>query len=287
MEETNPSLLPSAQRKVTMKKFSMAVGAAIALAGVTAPAQAQNLTWFGSTACFNTPNPSNRVAVSSNCSLNSSTSTSMWWDTNDNSGYRSSIDFDINSYNNGGASQNWPGGPASSSYDRSLAFGSVGATQKLYLGYFAFDRAYGDDLVSAYLSMRLTFDGGNVALTDRLLIEGVERNNNPDGVKISANNNPVAFSVNGYNYEFRYTGFDDYTNNNPSDDRYYCQNSNDNSLPATFTSDTQRKLCGEIKYLGSDSPNVQTTVPEPSTYALMGAGLLGIFGFARRRNRNA
>ena len=30
-----------------------------------------------------------------------------------------------------------------------------------------------------------------------------------------------------------------------------------------------------------------TTTPEPSTYALMGAGLLGLAGVARRRNRNA
>lgn len=30
-----------------------------------------------------------------------------------------------------------------------------------------------------------------------------------------------------------------------------------------------------------------TTVPEPSTYALMAAGLAGVFGFARRRNRSA
>lgn len=32
---------------------------------------------------------------------------------------------------------------------------------------------------------------------------------------------------------------------------------------------------------------IQTTVPEPSTYALMATGLLGIFGFARRRRNNA
>ena len=34
----------------------------------------------------------------------------------------------------------------------------------------------------------------------------------------------------------------------------------------------------------SDTPVV---VLELSTYVLMGAGLLGIFGFARRRNRRA
>ena len=34
---------------------------------------------------------------------------------------------------------------------------------------------------------------------------------------------------------------------------------------------------------GSVSTRPPTTVPEPSTYALMAAGLAGIFGFARRR----
>ncbi len=34
---------------------------------------------------------------------------------------------------------------------------------------------------------------------------------------------------------------------------------------------------------GSVSTRPQTTVPEPSTYALMAAGLAGVFGFARRR----
>ena len=33
--------------------------------------------------------------------------------------------------------------------------------------------------------------------------------------------------------------------------------------------------------------NASTTVPEPSTYALMAAGLAGIFGVSRRRRRNA
>ncbi len=34
-------------------------------------------------------------------------------------------------------------------------------------------------------------------------------------------------------------------------------------------------------------PGITTVVPEPSTYALMATGLLGIFGFARRRRNNA
>ena len=36
-----------------------------------------------------------------------------------------------------------------------------------------------------------------------------------------------------------------------------------------------------------DTDLAVSTVPEPSTYALMGVGLAGVFGFARRRRRNA
>ncbi|WP_309671817.1 PEP-CTERM sorting domain-containing protein [Gemmatimonas sp.] len=34
-------------------------------------------------------------------------------------------------------------------------------------------------------------------------------------------------------------------------------------------------------------PGTYNVVPEPSTYALMASGLLGIFGFARRRRNLA
>jgi len=38
---------------------------------------------------------------------------------------------------------------------------------------------------------------------------------------------------------------------------------------------------------GSVSTRPPTVIPEPSTYALMAAGLAGMFGFARRRRRSA
>lgn len=40
-----------------------------------------------------------------------------------------------------------------------------------------------------------------------------------------------------------------------------------------------------IKNSNSNCVTITTVTPEPSTYALMGAGLLGIFGFARRRRQ--
>jgi hypothetical protein len=273
------------------KLFAIAASAAVLSA---APAEAQNLTWFGSTACFGSPNPSNRVTVS-NCNLSSSTSTTMYWDSNDGSSSRSTVNFQVNEYNNGGSSTDWPGGPASnSSTNRSLAFGAVGATQNLYLGYFDFNQVQGDDLVSANLSMNLTFANGAVALNDNLQIQGVEQyscwpsnqncwiyNNQPDGIMVAALGNPVAFSLGGYNYEFRYTGFDNWNNNTPNTTSNYCQGAVDNGLPATFTGDTQRKLCGSITYTGP------TQVAEPATLTLVAAGFAGLVGVARRRRTAA
>lgn len=277
-----------------VKHFRKLVLISAASLTVAAPAVAQNLTWFGSTACFGSPNPSNRVSVS-NCNLSSSTSTNMSWDSNNSSSTRSSISFQVNEYNNGSSSTDWPGGPASNaSTNRSLAFGAVGATQNLYLGYFDFNQVQGDDLISAFLSMNLTFANGSVGLSDNLQIQGVERyscwpnnqncwfyNDQPDGIMVAAFNNPVAFSLGGYNYEFRYTGFDNWNNNTPGTAANYCQGAVDNGLPATFTGDTQRKLCGSITYTGP------TQVPEPATLTLVAAGFSGLVGVARRRRTHA
>lgn len=256
-----------------MKKTWFLLPAAALLAA--APAQAQNLTWFGSTACFGSPSPSNRVGVS-NCSLNSSTSTQVWWDTNDRTRDQSDVEFTINGYDNGSSTTNWPDGPTSSSINRSLAFGGVGSTQNLYLGFFDFNREDGEEMASALFSMRLFFDGGNVDLLNNLRIDDLAQSG-PDGIIVSSVGNPVAFSIGAYNYEFRYTGFDNWNNNQPNTTANYCQGAVDNTLPANFGSSTERKLCGAIKYTGT------TQVAEPATISLVAAGLMGLFGVARRR----
>lgn len=54
-------------------------------------------------------------------------------------------------------------------------------------------------------------------------------------------------------------------------------------------SDAQFPLGGrqELAFRSPRGGNLETTVPEPSTYALMTAGLIGIFGVARRRKNAA
>ncbi len=279
-----------------MKKISMAVGAVIALTGVTAPAQAQTLNWYGTSACFTGATPSGVSTVSpSNCAFgNSQTNTSIQWDTNDQLA-NSSLNFSITEDN----SSNLPGAlPSNTNSNRSINLSTPG-NKFVYLGFLGFNKAgcpwYGcssgtaESLNSVKLNLKLDFQGGSLDYSDMFVINMFEQSG-PDGVTYNAGA-WKDFTVGGQSYGFRISALDDYTNNSSrvlNAEDMYCQDGYRDENLATgavnFTNDANRKLCGEFRV--NSSPNIQT-VPEPSTYALMGAGLLGIFGFARRRNRNA
>jgi len=60
-----------------------------------------------------------------------------------------------------------------------------------------------------------------------------------------------------------------------------------NTLGTSANGNGGRDLSHAHLWSSPGRPSITQVVPEPSTYALMATGLLGVFGFARRRRNNA
>ncbi|WP_309672322.1 PEP-CTERM sorting domain-containing protein [Gemmatimonas sp.] len=252
-----------------MKKISMAFGAAIALAGVTAPAQAQ-LVLGGLNACFIAPSGT----TGSTCA--NGTGTATW-------SMPGSLSTDDDRFALQRATPDAPGGTT-----LVPAFGVNNKSNAFNLGYFTFDNR--DNTANdATATLRFELFFGNttnvVGLTyNSLQVNYFDKGNNPETYNFSGGAWSNWFTVGAENYRFAVVGYD---TPHPGSAENYCKDYD--AIPALKTGAqygeaSNGKLCGQFER--QTSPNIQT-VPEPSTYALMGAGLLGIFGFARRRNRNA
>ncbi len=294
-----------------MKLSHVLLAAAAASALLATSAHAQSLTWYGTSACFanavaSTGSGNGATLNPGNCGFsNSQTSSSISWDNGESRQSEMSVSISEDDL------ANLPGGMASNANsNRTLSFGATGQTFAVYLSYFQFDKASssssysaGESLSSVDLNYKLAFNGGSVDYSGMFNITAYEQSG-PDGISMKAGlwKN---FDVNGQSYSFRIFALDNYSNNdspqqwiNPNktwlgkEDIYtaeqmYCADGfRDEVLSSTatnFSSDFSRKICGEVRWNGSSQPSTSTVAPEPSTYALMTAGLVGIFGVARRR----
>jgi|APMI01.1.fsa_nt_gi hypothetical protein len=68
---------------------------------------------------------------------------------------------------------------------------------------------------------------------------------------------------------------------------FYVFNFGSNVITSIPTAGIYRSKQSSITVYSTGGASITSTVPEPSTYALMAAGLVGLFGVARRRNRRA
>jgi hypothetical protein len=245
-----------------MKFTRTLLGAAVAMAAVTSTAQAQSLN--GMQACF--------INNSSGSVSGCNTSTTSW-------SLPGSSNSDIFRFDRADA----PGGGQwiNPSYS-----GSPSVTGFLYLGWFRFTNNSNNGPTST-ANLRMQFFAGSDATNPWLTYDllGIKYNDRgsysaEDFQFTSANWSSWTAGSGGYEYRFRVAGFD-----YPHPGSNYCSSIDEfpSKLNKVYYSDANGgKLCGQFeRRMGQ--PN--TVVPEPSTYALMAAGLAGVFGFARRRRQ--
>ena len=113
---------------------------------------------------------------------------------------------------------------------------------------------------------------------DLLTVNYFDKGNNPEKYNFSGGGWSRIFSVGAAQYQFAVVGFD---TPHPGAPANYCKSFD--AIPSTrqYSEFDNGKLCGQFQRVPG------TTVPEPSTYALMAAGLAGVFGIARRRSAAA
>lgn len=255
-----------------MKKFSIAVGAAIALAGVTAPAQAQSVTGTNGTtsstsaideSIYGRDMGGMRVSATFDGGLSLIGTWGMldanYWGVflkKDGTDYlRVRIGTNTNTYNNSWSATLYQSSPDLStlSFEGGASYGGV-----------LFDRETSPNCNNSFSH---TCRGQT---TDSDAGDSYDISSDDFNSSDVTYTNLVRFNNESVKYDLFSKVSVDFSDFNRGPD-------NDDSF--SFKMDTDKGV-----FAGA---NIQTTVPEPSTYALMGAGLLGIFGFARRRNRNA